>query len=241
MRLRRQDGAGLPHGLRATRVIAIAFAAVLASSLLASFVALGHHAPASSDLCGAVITKDLKLDHDLVCPRQGIIVGADGIEIELKGHSITGPGNVFGNFFIGIRVEGRSDVEIAGPGTVTGFLVGIAIAGSTDVSVEKLDIVGNGRGTGDGIRVWSSTDVEIEKNRIAGNRADGIDIRASTDVEVEKNEIRGNTVGVNIGAGATGNSFEKNRIAENGCGVRGPVAGSTFEKNRFENNVVDFC
>jgi len=253
----------ISHGLRVTRVIAIAFAAVVASSLLASFVALGHHQPSSSDLCGATITEDLKLDHDLVCTGQGITLGADDIEIELKGHTISGPGNVFG-ISVGIRVDGRSDVEITGPGTVRGFFTGVAIVGSNDVSVEKIDIVGNGRIGGEGVRVASSSDVEIEKSRISGNRGEGIEIRASTGVEVEKNDIRGNTVGISLLTGATGNTFEKNEIRENtvgislsigvtgntfvkngivanNCGVRGPASDNTFVKNRFEGNVANLC
>ena len=46
---------------------------------------------AASDLCGATLTGDVRLDHDLVCEGDGLIVGADGIRIDLNGHTSPAP------------------------------------------------------------------------------------------------------------------------------------------------------
>src|SRR4051794_40004914 len=41
--------------------------------------------------CGDVITQDTKLDSDLTnCPGDGIVIGADDIELDLNGHTIDG-------------------------------------------------------------------------------------------------------------------------------------------------------
>ena len=40
---------------------------------------------AADDLCGATIVANLKLDQDLTCAGNGLIVGADGIKIKLDG------------------------------------------------------------------------------------------------------------------------------------------------------------
>src|SRR3954451_6113935 len=41
--------------------------------------------------CGDTITASVKLDHDLTdCPNNGIVIGADGITLDLNGHTIDG-------------------------------------------------------------------------------------------------------------------------------------------------------
>jgi len=214
-----------------------------------------------------VCTADLKLDHDLVCTGHGITVGAERIKIKLKGHSIMGPGNVGGNIFTGIRVGGRTDVSVEGPGTVTGFFVGIGISNSQDVRVQKVDVVANGGSVfGDGIRVFGSTDVEIKHNLISGTRGDGVDAALSADVEIEKNRIQGNGVGVRIFRALTENEIEKSEnsgsesigiVIQASTGVEVEknlisdsgrfgaflllATGNTFEKNTFVGNGADFC
>jgi hypothetical protein len=54
----------------------------------------GGQASAGIDVsCGDEITADTTLDSDLVdCPNNGIVIGADGITLDLNGHSIEGDG-----------------------------------------------------------------------------------------------------------------------------------------------------
>src|SRR5215216_5795172 len=43
--------------------------------------------------CGDVITRDTTLDSDLIdCPGDGLVIGADGITLDLNGHLIDGDG-----------------------------------------------------------------------------------------------------------------------------------------------------
>jgi len=224
-------------------------AMLLLGSSLVAFGALAGPSPAprgalllapSSDLCGKTIFVDLELDHDLVCAGNGITVGADGIEIELNGHSITGPSR--GPPTRGITIAGRTNVEIEGPGTVTNFRTGIVISSSHGVSVEKVTVAGNGLrafADGDGIRILASTDVEVEKCTIADNGNDGIQIASSTGVELEKNKISGNVNGIAIAS--VGNEIEKNKITGNTCGVKGSRDGNEFEHNHYKDNVAKFC
>ena len=80
----------------------------------------------SSDLCGATILADLRLDYDLACPGNGFIVGADGITIDLNGHTISGSGTG-----AGVNVTGRTNISIVG-GTIRNFLAGVLTHNSTD-------------------------------------------------------------------------------------------------------------
>ena len=71
--------------------------------------------------CGAVVTQDTTLTSDLLdCPGNGLVIGADGITVDLNGHTISGqiipgsPGQ------IGIANRGHDDVTIRN-GTVKFF------------------------------------------------------------------------------------------------------------------------
>lgn len=91
----------------------------------------------ASDLCGTTIVANLTLDHDLTCPGNGLIVGADGITINLNGHTIMGPGSG-----VGINVPNRTGVVIVG-GTVKNFLAGVQLVNSTAIVVKENRFTGN--------------------------------------------------------------------------------------------------
>src|SRR5258705_1593194 len=63
-------------------------AAVAGAAL--TLVAVPAHAASPS--CGDVLTKSVELQSDLVCsfPDAGLVIGADGVTIDLGGHSIEG-------------------------------------------------------------------------------------------------------------------------------------------------------
>src|SRR4051794_9481152 len=57
-----------------------------------AFTASGQ-AVASHVQCGDVITSDTTLDSDLLdCPGDGVVIGADGVTLDLAGHLIDGDG-----------------------------------------------------------------------------------------------------------------------------------------------------
>ena len=61
---------------------------LLIAAILGAFAFAGSPALASHLSCGDTITTDAKLDGDLVnCPNNGIVIGADGITLDLNGHS----------------------------------------------------------------------------------------------------------------------------------------------------------
>lgn len=218
------------------------FAMALLGSSFAAFGAFAEASPPppSSGLCGMTIFDDLDLNYDLACGGNGITVGADGVEIELNGHTIRGPSR--GPPSRGITVSGRTDVLIVGPGTITNFRTGIAIMNSHDIEVERVTVADNGVrafGDGDGVRIIASTDVEIEKCVIVGNGNDGVEIMASSEVELEKNAISGNGNGIRLAA--MGNEIEKNVLTVNACGIKGSTVGNMLRGNKFKDNAFDFC
>src|SRR5436190_8750584 len=85
--------------------------ALLASALGAALLAAPAGAQALS--CGDSVFKDVTLKADLDCSASdsgGLVVGADGVTIDLNRHTIMGPGGAAG--YVGIENEGYRNVTI---------------------------------------------------------------------------------------------------------------------------------
>ena len=67
---------------------------VIFALAVAGLVAFGDsQASASHVSCGDTITADTTLDSDLLnCPNNGILIGADGVTLDLNGHKIDSDG-----------------------------------------------------------------------------------------------------------------------------------------------------
>jgi parallel beta-helix repeat protein len=226
--------------------------------LLVCLPALFGPAAAADDLCGATIVANLKLDQDLTCAGNGIIVGADGIKLNLDGHAITGSGSG-----VGISVIGRTNVSIFG-GVVKNFEAGVRITESTDIVVKGNQF----RENGDGVDMQRfSHGNTVKENAFWDNRARGIMLRSfSSDNTVKENQFTGNRVGILVFGGvdsivkentltnsglagirvnviATGNLIIENTVAWNPAGIEilvtatGSATGNTFVENTIATNV----
>ena len=191
-------------------------------------VALAPPARGAEDLCGATISDDLRLDQDLVCLADGLTVGADGIQINLDGHSITGAGSG-----VGIKIEGHSGVTIFGDGTIANFMTGVRIVGSAEVVIKDTVLDGHV----DGIDVQAgSRGIVIKANEISSNSTRGIMLRSGvTDVDVKNNTFTGNRVGVLVN-GPTRSVVRANFITSSPlAGIR---VGTTATANLLLDNIV---
>ena len=190
----------------------------------------------ASDLCGTTIVANLKLDQDLTCPGNGLIVGADGIRINLNGHTITGPGSG-----VGINVVGRTGVVIVG-GTVKNFLAGIQLVNSTAIVVKENRFTGNQ----DAIFLIGTSGSTIKENTAWQNSRVGImlrpsGIRNSTQNLVAENTLTDNTNGIILVETPTGNVFKENMISGSsnaGMNVNGGVSGNLMKENVFIGNAA---
>jgi parallel beta-helix repeat protein len=73
----------------------LSFAVVLlvALALAGATAVAGGRARASQVSCGETITADTTLQQDLLnCPNHGIVIGADGVTLDLNGHLVDGDG-----------------------------------------------------------------------------------------------------------------------------------------------------
>jgi hypothetical protein len=118
-----------PH--RATVALGAVIFALAGAGLLT--LGRGSQALASHVGCGDTITTDTTLDSDLVdCPNNGIVIGADGVTLDLNGHLIDGDGTPFAgcpqNVICdgGVVNDGHDGVTVR-DGSVREFGVGVFV------------------------------------------------------------------------------------------------------------------
>jgi parallel beta-helix repeat protein len=206
--------------------------------------------------CGASIVESLRLEEDLTCVGDGLIVNADGVKINLNGHTISGNGT--GN---GITVRNRTDVSIFGGGTIRGFLTGVFVATSRGVEIKDSEFTANREGvflngaSGNTVKnnvVWQntlrgimlrptmsgviSTDNVVNDNVLTGNPS-GILLFGQPGNIIKANTISGSTVGALdlSGGGASGNVIKGNVLANSAAGIK---FGAGWTANTFLDNTI---
>jgi parallel beta-helix repeat protein len=177
--------------------------------------ASGHHIA-----CGDVVTADAALDSDLSdCPGDGIVIGADGISVDLNGHTIDGDdsnrvcefdeetGTVVGgpNCFwdgtedYGIDNGAGHDRVAISNGTVKSFAGAAVLLGHwVDVDHAATDNHLRGLTTVDsnhGFLIVNSDGNSIEGNSAHDNRLAGIWLSDSSHNLIERNRVSKNLRG----------------------------------------------
>lgn len=188
---------------------------------------------AATVTCGTTISTNTVLTADLTgCTGAGIIIGADGITLDLKGHTVSGTGAAASN---GILVAFHHDVVITN-GTVSGFSNGVVADTSSQVTVSKITAIDNIRGINfsntsssliaqsvasdsglDGIRLdgYGTSGNRVTQSTASGN-VWGITIsNAAHDNLVDRNIVTGNRFGVPLFSGTTSNTILRNSITGN--------------------------
>jgi parallel beta-helix repeat protein len=203
-------------------------------------------ATAATLACGQTITQSTVLDNDLgPCLQHGIVIGADGITLDLNGHTVSGgPG---GNDGAGVLVRNRTGVTVRN-GTVRAFDIGVAIDGgsaNTVTGVVARDNVGGiGSIGGDGIAIMSS-----QGNRIIGNETHNNAPFSGIGLYSRRDSAHPGTPGVardNLIANnsVTGNIIGRDRVSptdtdNDGIRVENDAVFNTFENNRVVGNGLD--
>jgi parallel beta-helix repeat protein len=139
---------------------------------------------ASHVQCGDVITQDTTLDSDLIdCPGDGIVIGAEGITLDLGGHTIDSNGvgdyvgvrNGIGPFSAGGPSPGHPNVTVK-DGTIREFKDGIGWYRGDNCAIKHVRSSNNGlfRRFGVGISLVTSRDCALEHNTVSHNSDHGI-------------------------------------------------------------------
>lgn len=137
-----------------------------------------------------VLTKNIVVQPEDLDPGNkvaAITILADGVKLNLGGHSITGEGG-FERESIGILIDGASNVYIK-DGTITMMSdSGITLNGATDCRIKGVDVVFNH----DGILSTAGTDITIEKNNLSDNEGYGVRTFSGFRDKLIKNSVSNN-------------------------------------------------
>lgn len=186
--------------------------------LVLSLTALVGPAAASHVECGDVITEDTTLDSSVgPCDGTGLVIGADGITLDLGRHRVFGDGD---GDAPGILLEDRQGVTIVN-GASQFFGTGVAIVGGSGNTVSNhraIDNVGGGN-FGEGILLDSTSDNVLRDNVISRN---------------------GPYAGVTFLGGSSGNTVDRNLVEANNflTTPAGPQQDDGIRLENFSNNNV---
>jgi parallel beta-helix repeat protein len=180
----------------------------------------GHNATPIT-ACGTVISQPGRyfLANDLKqCSGFGISIAVSDVEVELRGHTIQA---TFGDSAVVANggSTGLSNLEIEGPGTITGGLAGISFSNVHHSRVHNLVLVRNNFGMG-----VNSGDFTSDATAQATVSAD--------------NEIRDNVVTSNTFTGISVNGGNKNRFIHNNLSGNGAQIGHGLDLFNAQNNVA---
>lgn len=132
---------------------------VLLTALLAFLLAL----PAAAQVCGDTIYHSTVLTADLTgCPSYGLLIGEDGVTLDLNGYSIKGSGVATGIYVL----PGVAGVQVIGPGIVQGFYTGLGARSTHHVLVKDVTFLDN---LGAGMAFYDVEDTVVETNGIGGS------------------------------------------------------------------------
>jgi parallel beta-helix repeat protein len=266
--------------LHAAPATFVSFAVILAFSA-AALVALSsastsrsraagarRRAPAASPQpkCGDKITADTTLHHDLIdCTNNGIVIGADGITLDLNGHTIDGDGKLLatcprnkicdvgvvslghdgvtvvggslGEFALGGLVGNASRPHLLGLSSSGNRFAGAEIFNSPRTLVRDSKFVGNGLHTDQaGLGLHDSPDGRFLRNSFGHNGDIGMFVDGSNRNRIEGNVFSRNPEAAILMEEGSGNEMRRNHLSRNGEGFT--VAGNrnVIARNRVSDS-----
>jgi parallel beta-helix repeat protein len=185
--------------MRKRTIIAATAGAVLLAGLLATAGTAVTRSSRVTVTCGQVLTTSVKLASNLVgCSASGLVVGANGITVDLDGHTVSGTNAAKSE---GIANDGHANVKIVN-GTVSGFSAyGVALRHAPRSTVRKLTIRRIGAGTKKGVAAagilvdhspGSAVVQSVVTNHVHAYQSDGIDVLSSSGVRVQGSRLAQN-------------------------------------------------
>ena len=230
-------------------------AALFAVAAVAGVVSSG--ATAQTLTCGAVVTSNVTLDSSLTGCSTGLVVGADGISIDLNGYAIQGVGTDTGS---GVEVFDRSGVTVKN-GHVRGFHTGVRLVRTHDSTVTNLTIRDTHKGIslGDyknsfqdstfneirgntvtesdvGIWVQGSDDNRVVTNSLMNNLGSGLFCYSGSRNQIDGNDSIGNYTGIELNSCDLTTLRENDASSNRGNGIVRSESNGLVERNTANGN-----
>jgi hypothetical protein len=155
-----------------SRKITTTFAATMLAAAVAVLAAGPSEGSSTTPIttCGQIVTTDAVLTQNLACTGDGIVVGASGITIDLKGFVVQGDQGS-GDYGIDDLTFGADNVTVKN-GVLRNFSSGIYAAIADDFTVSNVISTGNAV---DGIHV-EGTSASIMSSTASGNEFTGVKV-----------------------------------------------------------------
>jgi parallel beta-helix repeat protein len=199
--------------------------------------------------CGAYVTHDVKLQHDLFgCVDGGLSVGRSGITIDLNGHSITGLGEGDGiaaagvtgltikngsivNFEAGLRLTGVTQSRVVDTRLSMNSDASAWVEGSSLNKFQRLTMTENGDG---GFRLIASSRNRIARSTISGASDSGVMLEElSSYNRLVRNRVTLAGEGIKVEGGTENRVFRNTTSWNGGAGIE--VAEETVSTRINEN------
>ncbi len=219
--------------------------------------------PLSTSLsCGQVIKQSVKLTANLDCKTDGIIVGADGITIDLNGFTLSGPGEKSSK--VGVMFADNDGVTVQGPGTIQKFQAGALFSGGEDNKISRVTFTENEIavfqtgskniviednlmfGNSIGVAAHSSSGSTLTTNLFKGNDLAGVTLVNSAGNALTMNTIQGSVNGIFLDGQSTKNNIDSNNVLQNrgvdlnnGNGLPTNINDNVFGDNNCNTSVPD--
>ncbi|MDQ2910534.1 MAG: right-handed parallel beta-helix repeat-containing protein [Actinomycetota bacterium] len=210
---------------------------------VASGLGSASRAAAQQPSCGATIVKDTRLRHDLMCAQgDGLVIGADGVTLDLGGHTIAGGGDS-----VGVEILQHDRVSVVN-GTIRSFRTAVEASGmpggGPDGEPIPPDIAIRDRiehvrmlACGTGVAILFADRATVSESSITGCER-GILILGSHETHVSDDRLTDNQVGVEIQGGGENRvlraAFRRN--SEVGLSLRS--SDNTIRENSIEGSHV---
>jgi parallel beta-helix repeat protein len=206
--------------------------------------------------CGQVITQSTRVLNDLFdCPANGLVIGADGITLDLDGHTLDGVGLGSGvlnpgfdsvTIVNGIAQEFDFGVQLS-LGTTQNIVSGMTLNLSQEAAIQLSDnassnIIRNNLVSGSemGIALLNGvTNTLVRNNVVSGNPGEGLYLLNSNGNRIEANLVTASSGPGMLLEGSSSNTVIGNTFSTNSGG--GISVGETelpSNDNRFEGNIL---
>jgi hypothetical protein len=205
--------------MRRGRVIAAVGVGVVVAVMLPT-----TSASAATLRCGDTIIANVVLTRNLNCSGDGLVLGADGLTIDLNGYTLSGSGGGTG---IGAGGSGRRGISVLN-GTIRNFDNGITnISGGS--SLTGLKVVGNNYGAGRGLLEAVVSGSTFRDNQVA---------ISPSRVTVTDSTFVSNGIGILGNSSGNTNEVTSSTFRENTEGIRCYDNNTHVANSKFVDNTT---
>jgi hypothetical protein len=220
-------------------------------------------APQGTVACGQVVAGEVRLTANLNCDGDGLIVGDDGTTINMNGFGIYGPGADSSKVGIGVSED---NVQIIGPGIISGFQAGILATGAKQLTVSSTILTDNQiaafftgadmatvsenivKNNNIAVASHSASGLNIESNLMSSNALAGITFVNTDESMINTNNVEGSQNAIFLDSQSTENTAQLNNAHENvvdmnnANGLAPNVNQNTFADNNCQvSNPSGLC